>query len=259
MLSIKEREIVCIPLGAPLAIGPLAGRHYIWDEQVTQTRSDQDRPNFREFEADKLNHNFGVGDLVQYGLSIQKSAPWTVEGTVESIHQYMEFDPLGRTQADHHYYTFGARVSFSEQSTRRMPFKLFIPSPNLEAVTNDHVVFNEEAMNKYKDIVDEPLDFEAASDDLKKILVDPVSRALWMGYNLHHVATETGAKQLITSAKTLALASERIDRKKLPLWLVKNMRPTVKQETWGVWMASYVTGEKVATFVQKPKETEATA
>lgn len=218
---------------------------YVLEKTVTQTRSGEFEHPYRRFYPSASGDNFGIGDIVLFNPRWMQpySRKPEIEGEVLAIHQYMQ-----QKYPDSDYIhpdstrTFGALVNFHGLN-RFLPSKLLLP------LTNDHVTF--EDTDYFPKMIDVPFrNYSGASDRIKQIYQDPVSRAIWMAYRLKHNVDPEALEVLNRTSLSLAdeLKQHPIERSRVALWFRRNMKPCV-DEKFAVCMVPYLLGEKIATYI----------
>lgn len=241
------------PKGIPTVLR-VDEKSYHWEKAVDQTRQTHlGYHNLIAFSADRQGNNFGVGDTVVHNPSWYmsrraKSAP-VIEGTAAEIHQYYEFDPSGEWIISHPDRTFGVRVV--EATKGFLTDTFFLPSSRLEALTNDHVKFEGPSIPELRDVPF--INPDQISEDLKAILAEPISRALWISYRRSHLL-HTGNHELLNRSSVQiaqVMREQPVPRDRLALWFKKNLRNLGLDvsEEFAVFMVPYLVGEKEATII----------
>ncbi len=237
-------------LGIPLIIRspypPDYGQFYHFEKTVLQTEGWTGR------KSDRFGNNFGVGDIVLYDSRWKKDdgkrrRAKPEEGTVTSIYQYCV------THGSERKRKIVARVNFGKKG------EMLIPSELLQAITNEHVIFNPNTLEKFtelKDVVSTSNPVEVP--ELKPVFDDPVARAIWIAYRKSHIMHDELLRVLNESSLRIAnlLRETPIPKNRLALWFQRNMPPVIKvSEQFAVFMVPYLTGEKEATYIVQPPQT----
>jgi len=254
-IRLKDHCSSCYPqvfFGMPGVMRvPYAGgtfESYAWEFPVKQAASAPGNAweSGVHFLADRSGNNFGLGDIVLCDPSWEHAERRRVrtpaEGEVKDIHRYEKLPEKGWIYTSPSR-AFLAKVDFGKQGER------LVPSPLLQAQTDDHVVFSDE---KYTDLTDVVSKFDPAKSDLKAVFEDPVARAIWMAYRRSHLIDSTGLEILRQSSLDSAkqIRAEHLPTNRVGLWFKRHFeRGLGISQQFARFLAPYLTGEKVATYV----------
>jgi len=218
---------------------------YRWEFPVTQTKNKSDR-GIMLYRADCFDRNFGVGDSVLLNPSRKKPQP---EGKVLELHQFT-IEKAGTS------WWMGNNTYMAKVDLGKGKPAVFIPSFQLEAITNGHVTF--ERLEEIRDMVDVPaIGYDPMPERLVPIFEDNIARAIYIAYRRSHIVDQYTREALEVNSPIIAqkIREAHMPRERLALWFLKNMRPEFEEEL-AVFMVPYLREEKTATYVTKPATTD---
>lgn len=195
--------------------------------------------------ADIRGNNFGIGDLVSYNPKWAKSPRIFRErkkGMVLDLYEYKarDYSDWKSYLADVDFEADGRKIANAE---------------DLEALTCRRMSFD---TSKYKDMENiHSFDPEKSKIyGINKVFNDPIARAIWMSYKMHHLTCEGDTKILTNASLKISkqLRKAKLPRSQIHLWFKKRFENTKLNVPSGIsnehiaFLVPYLAGEKVATY-----------